>query len=319
MGELVSVIVPVYKVESCLDKCVDSIVQQTYRDLEIILVDDQSPDRCPEICDCWAQRDHRVRVIHKTNEGVGKARNTGLAAASGSFVMFVDSDDYLPQDAVQVLLERLIADGSDMAIGKNLRVFEDGHTDGRACAFMKNQLLSSDAFLTAMGEKEHYSVAPWGKLYTRKALEGIAFPTLVCGQDLWVFPLIVLQCETISVVEHLVYYYFQRPGSTIRSNKDKHKLSAIEASHHMTDIFLRRGQLDCAEKWMEAEIDLAGDITNPKEGVDLVESLFDRTQLRQLLQRSPLRVRGKWFLLHHPGVYRCVLGAKRKLTALLGK
>ena len=85
----------------------------------------------------------------------------------------------------------------------------------------------------------------------------------------------------------------------------------------MTDIFLRRGQLDCAEKWMEAEIDLAGEITNLQEGVSLVESLYDQAQLRQLLKRTPLRVRGKWFLLHHPGAYHWVFGTKRKLTALL--
>lgn len=126
METIVSVIVPVYKVEQYLDKCVESLTAQTYRALEIILVDDQSPDGCPRMCDEWAQRDSRIRVIHKRHEGVGKARNTGMESATGAYLAFVDADDYLPEDAIEVLVKRLISDGSDMAIGKDLLVYEDG-------------------------------------------------------------------------------------------------------------------------------------------------------------------------------------------------
>lgn len=102
---LISVIVPVYKVEAYLGPCVESVIAQTYRNLEIILIDDGSPDRCPEMCDAWAQKDSRIKVIHKENGGVSLARNVGLDAATGDYVMFVDSDDLIVSNIVETLLD----------------------------------------------------------------------------------------------------------------------------------------------------------------------------------------------------------------------
>lgn len=103
-NELVSVIVPVYKVEPYLDRCVASILAQTYPNLEVILVDDGSPDNCPALCDAWAQRDARIRVIHKKNGGLSDARNVGLDAASGAYISFVDSDDYIAENFIETLM-----------------------------------------------------------------------------------------------------------------------------------------------------------------------------------------------------------------------
>lgn len=116
MDQLVSVVVPVYKVERYLDRCVSSIVSQTYQNLEILLVDDGSPDRCPEMCDAWKERDPRVRVIHQKNQGQCAARNTGLKGASGAYLCFVDSDDYIEKDYIRDLLTALQSSGSDIAV-----------------------------------------------------------------------------------------------------------------------------------------------------------------------------------------------------------
>ena len=116
-SELITVIVPVYKVEQYLDRCVSSLVGQTYSNLEIILVDDGSPDRCPELCDGWAKRDDRIRVIHKPNGGVSSARNAGLEAARGEWFFFVDSDDFLPENALEGLMERQKAYSADLVCG----------------------------------------------------------------------------------------------------------------------------------------------------------------------------------------------------------
>ena len=121
----ISVIVPVYKVEKYLDKCVESIIKQTYKDLEIILVDDGSPDNCPAMCDEWAKKDSRIVVIHKENGGVSSARNKGLDIATGEYVCFVDSDDHVTKDYVEILLSCLEESAADIAvaatqiIGKN--------------------------------------------------------------------------------------------------------------------------------------------------------------------------------------------------------
>lgn len=102
---LISVVVPVYKAEKYIDECIESIVNQTYRNLEIILVDDGSPDRCPKICDEWAFRDERIKVIHQTNKGAAAARNAGIKVASGQYIGFVDSDDYIDKTMYEVLYE----------------------------------------------------------------------------------------------------------------------------------------------------------------------------------------------------------------------
>jgi len=108
----ISVIVPVYKVEAFLDRCVQSIANQSYRNLEIILVDDGSPDNCPALCDAWSERDSRIKVVHKQNGGLSDARNAGMAIATGEFMGFVDSDDWIATDMYQHLYDLLEADGS---------------------------------------------------------------------------------------------------------------------------------------------------------------------------------------------------------------
>ena len=113
--DLISIIVPIYKVEPYLNKCVQSIVDQTYRDLEIILVDDGSPDNCPAICDAWAAKDSRIRVIHKENGGLSDARNAGLAIATGKYICFIDSDDSIAPTFIAELYDALSRTGADIA------------------------------------------------------------------------------------------------------------------------------------------------------------------------------------------------------------
>ena len=113
---MISIIVPVYKVEKYINKCVDSILQQTYKDFELILVDDGSPDRCPEICDSYAKMDIRVRVIHKENGGLSDVRNTGIREAKGEFVTYVDSDDYIAVDYLETLMELVSKYNADIAV-----------------------------------------------------------------------------------------------------------------------------------------------------------------------------------------------------------
>ena len=101
----VSIVVPVYNVEKYLDRCIDSLVNQTLKDIEIILVDDGSPDNCPQMCDAWACRDSRIKVVHKENGGLGSARNAGLAEITGKYVAFVDSDDFVELNTYSVLFD----------------------------------------------------------------------------------------------------------------------------------------------------------------------------------------------------------------------
>ena len=109
MDEKISVIIPIYKVEKYLNRCVESVVNQSYQNLEIILVDDGSPDNCPKMCDDWAEKDNRIKVIHKENGGLSDARNAGLKVAMGEYISFVDSDDWIAKDFYEVLIRVLNA------------------------------------------------------------------------------------------------------------------------------------------------------------------------------------------------------------------
>lgn len=317
MEMLVSVIVPVYKVENYLDKCVESIVSQSYPSLEILLVDDGSPDRCPELCDRWARRDSRIRVIHKKNEGVAMARNTGLDAASGEYILFVDSDDFLPLDAVEVLVERLLTDGSDMSVGRIAKVYDDGQTDDRNWAFIRDQCMTGEEFLCAMGGREQSLVNAYGKVYTRRALEGIRFPPMSSAEDLWVFPLIALQCRTVSMVDQLVYYYYQRSDSIVHTKTDVQNLESVRASLHMVEIYLQMEQRECAARWFGVVIQYIQELKDRQPGVELAESNFSEREIRRILKNVNRISRVKWFLLRHPRLYDGVFGVKRAVTALL--
>ena len=124
--EKISVIVPVYKVEKYLKRCVESIVQQTYQNIEIILVDDGSPDRCPEMCDEYARRDARIKVIHKSNGGLSDARNAGLNIASGDYISFVDSDDWIEEDFIEILYKNMKKENADISIIGYTLIWESG-------------------------------------------------------------------------------------------------------------------------------------------------------------------------------------------------
>ena len=114
--DLVSVVVPIYNVERYLDRCIESIVNQTYTNLEILLIDDGSPDHCPEMCDEWAKKDHRIRVIHKKNAGQGMARNTGIENASGEYICFFDSDDYIDKCLIEKSYQVICEEKADIVL-----------------------------------------------------------------------------------------------------------------------------------------------------------------------------------------------------------
>ena len=199
---LISVIIPIYKAEKYIEKCVSQIMAQTYQSLEIILVDDGSPDNCGRICDELAQTDLRIRVIHKENGGAATARNAGLDVMKGQYVAFVDADDYMERNYIEVLYRTLSENNAQVSICSFKTVDEAGnsvvidslHGEGgalvteyatdnvaRVDVFTGNEIILQDL----QGHWEH--VAPWGKLYQAELFEGVRYPKWPAYEDEHVF------------------------------------------------------------------------------------------------------------------------------------
>jgi len=225
---LISVIVPVYKVENYLDRCVQSIVDQTYRNLEIILVDDGSPDNCGTMCDAWAEKDARIKVIHKKNGGLSDARNVGMSIATGDYIGFVDSDDYIAPEMYRLLLERLLADGSDIAACGVEMVFEDG-TPSRPMTRSGCITLNREEAMEAVIRESWLKQPVWYKLYRADRIRDILFPVGKYHEDVFWSWQAVSRSVKVSVFDTPCYFYVQRSGSIMGEGYSLRRLDAVDA------------------------------------------------------------------------------------------
>lgn len=224
---MISVIVPIYKVEDYLRRCVDSLLGQTYREFELILVDDGSPDGCGTICDAYAAKDPRVRVIHKENGGLSDARNAGLEIAQGDYIAFVDSDDWVSPRYLERLTAGLEATGSDIC---ECEIFR---TAGASCpedisdsAPEIYETLPALEQLIADGKFHQYV---WNKLYRRETIGQIRFPKGKTNEDeFWTYQ-VFGRAGRVAKIDGVLYHYFQRPGSIMGAGFSLKRLDALEA------------------------------------------------------------------------------------------
>lgn len=304
MEPLVSVIVPVYKVEQYLPRCIDSIIGQTYENLEIILVDDGSPDSCGKICDEYAAKDPRIKVIHKENAGVSAARNTGLDTATGEYIMFVDSDDYLALDATEVLYTRMQRDGSDMAVGKHIEIYDDGRTDDLFCRWMEDSVYTANQVYEKLGHTQCVPVAAWGKLYRREIFEGVRFNNLVCGEDLCLHIQILEKSKKVSVTNKLIYYYYQRTTSVMHSTNPRKQYDQIEANLYAAKVLWERQLYQGASKWFNLCILYSYWVKDTKPIRGLYNQYFKMKETAKMLMYLPIKQRLRWLSIYIPCMKR---------------
>lgn len=222
---LISVIVPVYKVEPYLDKCISSIANQTYTNMEIILVDDGSPDNCPAMCDAWAEKDNRIRVLHQRNQGGGAARNAGLDFASGGLIAFVDSDDYIAPDMYAHLYELLKA-GADIAECGYVEVAGDDAVF--ACGYETRSYTAQEAMAEHIRDR-FFRQLIWNKLYRRHVMDGIRFPTDKKIDDEFFTYRVLGNANTLIHSTKVCYAYRQQPESVMHSMPISKRIQAVEA------------------------------------------------------------------------------------------
>ncbi len=211
---LISIIVPVYQVEKYLVKCINSIINQTYRNLEIILVDDGSTDNCPAICDLFQTEDSRIKVIHQENGGLSHARNVGLEIATGDFIGFVDSDDWIEPNMYEVLMCALQESGADIAACTRQDEYEDSMPISINVKTVKSNIYSAEeALREIINRKRIIYTYVWNKLYKRDVLKNIYFPKGKMYEDmLWSFQAIG-NARLLVCLNYPLYHYLQRPES----------------------------------------------------------------------------------------------------------
>jgi glycosyltransferase involved in cell wall biosynthesis len=229
---LISVILPVYRVEKYLDRCLQSVTEQTYRNLEIILVDDGSPDRSGELCDAWAAKDSRIKVIHQENTGGGAARNAALDIATGAWIGFVDSDDYIAPYMLEYLhslmdQETDIAECSYMDVTQDDALFPDGPV---SISFWNTQT-AMEAHL----RDRFFRQLIWNKLYRREVIGDIRFPVGTKIDDEFFTYRVLGNAKRLVLSNRVCYAYRQQPESVMHSQNVSTRLQGLRAKTERCD------------------------------------------------------------------------------------
>ena len=314
MRDLISVIIPVYKVEKYLCRCVDSVLEQTYTNMEIILVDDGSPDNCPVMCDEYARQDSRVKVIHQENAGLSGARNAGIDMAQGQWLAFVDSDDYLAADFLERLYQACVDTGSSLSVCRWEYVRGETipeHGTGETRVYTGREMLAN--LYVPDGA---YFVVVWNKLYRKELFEEIRYPLGRIHEDEATTYRIYDKVKKAAYVDRSLYGYFVTPVSITRGFNPK-RMDWVTAVAERLDFFEQKGYTELMVPGLQAladgSIDIWFGLRDQLPGSEKQQEEI-RTLIREGLRRVkkygkfPLRTEiGYRLFLTWPGLYRKLL------------
>ena len=289
--DMISVIVPVYNNERYLHQCINSILEQTYTNLEIILIDDGSTDTSSQICDTYGQKDARVKVFHQANSGISVARNVGLDLASGEYIAFVDSDDFLDKNMYKQLMHILEVGNADMAICNFHQIDESGNQFDRPSSIV-DEVVEPYLILERLAEKRGWVyIVVWNRLYKRKVFENVRFPVDKLHEDERVALPIYTACKKVALTASAYYYYRINPNSIMgRKNCIAH-LDGIEAVYNRFLKYQEYGWTEllpsayiCGRKLLEALKDIKSegkaDRARKKEIMGMYRYMMENVETR---------------------------------------
>lgn len=280
---LISVVVPIYNVEDYLNRCVTSLVNQTYKNLEIILVDDGSPDSCPKICDEWAHKDSRIIVVHKVNGGLSDARNAGFNVASGELIAFIDSDDWIDIDAFEKMYNRLLEDDSDVVSCGVKWVSEDGSLINEV-SVKDEEVFDTHSAMSEIIVDGKLKQHVWNKLYKRKLIEDIPFEKGKYHEDVFWSYQVFGRAQKVSLMKESFYNYVQRSNSIMGESYSVKRLDALDAMKQRCE-FVRVNFPDLYDKalyiYMAScmyHLQLA---VHSKQNKDVIRNIIERVGYRK--------------------------------------
>lgn len=264
MQELISVIVPIYNIEKYIEKCIASISSQTYKNLEIILIDDGSTDSSGSICDTLAKNDPRIKVIHKKNGGLSDARNAGLEVAEGEYFSFIDGDDFITPDTLEKLYNAAVSTDSEISVCNMLRYYEDGSTVDFYCPSTAPVTLEGiDRFKTL----NQPSVC--NKLFKAELFGDLRFPKSKYYEDTYIYHILAYNASKATLTGHNGYMYLSRRDSILGANISERYFDCIEAIYNRL-VFLAEHGIDIYAK--EAALSLYAAVANAQKGIKKTSS-----------------------------------------------
>ncbi|MBS4179142.1 glycosyltransferase [Lederbergia citrea] len=266
----ISLVVPIYKVEPYIHKCIDSILEQTFTDFELILVNDGSPDRCGEICDEYAKNDPRIKVIHKENGGLSSARNAGIDIAKGKYIGFIDSDDYIDKKMYEILYKNVEEQQSDLVVCDVIKVNVDDNTAIKQSAYKgyrinnftniqtlnKLYIPKGNNTFDPMGRTGEQWIFAVNKLYKRSLFQSLKYKEGRIYEDEYMIHKMYYQCTKITSISAKLYYYVQRPDSIVYSPYSIKKFDRVYALKDRVDFFKRIKQKHLYEKALKCYVEV---------------------------------------------------------------
>lgn len=319
---LISVIVPIYKVEKYLGNCIKSIQNQSYKNLEIILVDDGSPDSCPALCDKFAKVDERIKVIHKINGGLSDARNVGIDVATGDYITFVDSDDFLLENVIETLYCLSDKYNADFVMCKKM---DCGDDDVIGTIVPPNDSSNIEVFeghekMVAYLETNQIETTAWKKLYKRYLFDNLRFPKGKLHEDAFTTYKLVDIASKIVVTDKVGYVYRNNPRSIMNSGFSLKRLHSIEAKQEQLKFIEKKypelRKFACAEVIYACNFclkEMAKKNFFEKDVEKMIQGLY-RKYYRQYLAVNNVKIAGKILVL----VATIDTRAARKILELIG-
>ena len=291
---LISVIVPVYKTEAYLERCVSSIRNQTYNNLEIILVDDGSPDRSGEICDGYAREDNRIRVVHKENGGLSSARNAGIDVMTGEYVAFVDSDDDIAPDMIETLYGLCVDHDAQIACGGIERVNDQGHVNYYNENLNDFLLLTREEAMRELLENYRITNSACDKLFHRSVFEDLRMTVGIIYEDCDVMYRCIQKAERVVYTAKPLYHYYLSQGSILRGAFNAKQFDAVTVAKKRMNFYEREYPefLDAVRvKFLEMGLELVYQSWNTASCTRMRQEL--EQELRQMLREYPNLPMGK--------------------------
>lgn len=324
MEKIISVVVPIYNVEKYLAKCIDSIKVQTYKNLEIILVNDGSADDSGKICDAYAKKDQRIKVIHKVNGGLSDARNAGIEAAKGYYIGFVDSDDYINANMYERLVNIMKADNSEIAVCNYTLVYEETEKSifENSDFYDEHLLIDNKDKLIKYTMKNNYDVftVAWNKLYRRELFNGIRYPKGKIHEDVFTTYKLLYKAQKISYTKAVMYYYLQRQTSIMGQKFNAKRLYRLDALQEQLKFYQSKKE---QEMWSVTLFYyklflihmISGVQKNPELKKDMLNSYkkFYDEQVKKYLRKSRIGFKkkaGYWMFYKFPEFYFWIYNKK---------